>query len=163
MTGGAAVGVDDDLAARQTAVAHRATDHELAGGVDDDYVGEVARLVHTLGQDGLHDVLKHVWLDERLYVDPVGMLRGQHHLGDLHRHAVLVAHGDLGLAVGPQVGQDLGLADLTQAARKLVCQVNGHGHEFGSLGAGVAEHHALVAGALRVENVVVVDVRARLQ
>ena len=40
VTGRAAVGVDDDLAAGQAGVAHRAADHELAGRVD---VDEVAR------------------------------------------------------------------------------------------------------------------------
>src|SRR5690606_17147902 len=34
VAGHAAVGVDDDLAAGQAAVAHRAADHELAGRVD---------------------------------------------------------------------------------------------------------------------------------
>ena len=36
VAGGAAVGVDDDLAAGQAGVAHRAADHELAGRVDEE-------------------------------------------------------------------------------------------------------------------------------
>jgi hypothetical protein len=39
------------------------------------------------------------------------VLRGDQELLDLDRPPVAVAHGDLRLAVGPQVRNDLGLAD----------------------------------------------------
>src|SRR3546814_15889222 len=46
VAGPAAVGVDDDLAPGQAAVAHRAADHELAGRVD----VELGALVQPLGR-----------------------------------------------------------------------------------------------------------------
>ena len=124
---------------------------------------ELAGVVHVLGQDRLDDVLDEVGVDDALQVGALGVLRGEHDLDDLDRLAVLVPHGDLGLAVGPQVRQDLGLAHVGQALGELVRQRDGQRHELGGLGAGVAEHHALVAGALRVEDVVVVDVGAHLE
>ena len=53
----------------------------------------------------------------------------------------------------------------TSASRRgeLVRQRDGQRHELGRLVAGEAEHHALVAGALGVEGVVVVDVVAHLR
>ncbi len=88
---------------------------------------------------------------------------GEHDLDDLDRLVVLVADRDLGLPVRAQVRQDLGLAHVGEAPGELVRQQDRHGHELRGLGAGVAEHHALVAGALAVEHVVVVDVGAHLE
>ena len=111
---GAAVGVDDDLAAGEAGVAHGTADHELAGGVDDDEVFEPA-VVQVLGQDGLDHVLEDVGIDDALQVGALGVLRGEDDLGDLGRPAVFVAHRDLRLAVGPQVRQDLGPAHVGEA------------------------------------------------
>ena len=63
MAGGAAVGVDDDLAAGQAGVALRAPDLELAGRVDEEaleqlLVGE--QLLVLLVQHRLDDVLPQV-------------------------------------------------------------------------------------------------------
>ncbi len=55
MTRHAAVGVDDDLATGQTAVAHRAADDELAGRVDVVLGGGVQQF----GRDHLFDDLFH--------------------------------------------------------------------------------------------------------
>ncbi len=77
-----------------------------------------------------------------------GVLGGEHNGVDAHRAAVLVVlHGDLGLPVRPQVGDQALLADLGQALGQLVAQGDGQGHFFRRLVAGVAEHHALVPGA----------------
>ena len=160
---GAAVGVDDDLAAGEAAVAHGAADDELAGGVDDRDVLELVHVVEVLRQDRLDHVLEQVGVDDALQVGALGVLRGEHHLDDLDRLAVLVAHRDLALAVRAQVREDLGLAHVGEPARELVRERDGQRHELGRLGAGEAEHHALVAGALGVEHVVVVDVGALLQ
>ncbi len=59
----------------------------------------------------------------------------------------VVLHSDLALAIGAQPGQLAALADLGQTAAELVGQGDGGGHQLGGLVAGVAEHHALVAGA----------------
>ena len=158
----AAVGVDDDLAAGEAGVAHGAADDELAGGVHERDLLEVLGVVEVLRQDRLDHVLQQVRLDQRVDVDAGGVLGGEDDVGDRHRPAVLVAHRDLRLAVRAQVGQHLGLADLAEPARQLVGQGDRQRHELRGLVAGEAEHHALVAGALRVEDVLVVDVRARL-
>ncbi|GAA3063183.1 hypothetical protein GCM10020000_53180 [Streptomyces olivoverticillatus] len=63
----------------------------------------------------------------------------------------VVLDGDLRLAVGAQVGQAALLADGGQAAREAVGEGDGQRHQLGGVVAGVAEHQALVAGALLVE------------
>jgi len=145
VTAHAAVGVDNDLTAGQAAVAHGAADDESAGGVDVD--AGVRRKLHALA-------LKHgaddVGLDlgaQLLGGDLLGMLRGHHDLLHVDGFVVDVADRDLGLAVGAQVGHGAVLAHRRQLLGHALCQVDGHGHERGSLIAGVAEHHALVAGA----------------
>ena len=72
----APVGVDDDLAAGQAGVAHRAADHELAGRIDvDEVLLAPARLVDELvREDRAQHVLDHVGLDQRVGVEPVAML-----------------------------------------------------------------------------------------
>ena len=96
-----AVGVDDDLPARQTAVAHRSADHEPAGRVDVVF----GVLIQPLGrQDGLNDVLVNVSL-ELLVGHTLRMLCGDHHGIDAGRLAVLIVfHRDLALAVRAKIG-----------------------------------------------------------
>src|SRR5450756_2241442 len=77
---GAAVRVHDDLAAREAAVAHRAADDELAGGVDDGDVFELGGVVEPLGQDGLDDVFEEVRIDDALQIGALGVLGGEHDL-----------------------------------------------------------------------------------
>src|SRR5699024_1260693 len=102
-----AVGVDDDLAARQPGVALGAAEHEAAGGVDvgGDVRGVQAQLLEVLehgGDDDLRD--RGGELAEEVHL--LAVLRGDHDRVDAAGHAVLVvADRDLGLAVGPQVGQ----------------------------------------------------------
>ena len=77
------------------------------------------------------------------------MLGGDHHGVHAGGLAVFVIlHGDLGLAVGTQIGQQTLLAHVGQALGHLVCKGDGQGHQLGRLVAGVAEHHALIAGAV---------------
>ena len=66
---------------------------------------------------------------------------------DARRHAEAVLDGHLALAVGAQPRQRAVLADLGQAPGQAVRQRDGQRHQLGRLVAGVAEHHALVAGA----------------
>ena len=77
------------------------------------------------------------------------MLGGDHHgvhAGGLA--VVIIFHGDLRLAVGAQIGQQTLLAHVGQALGHLVGQRDGQRHQLGGLVAGVAEHHALIAGAV---------------
>ena len=78
----------------------------------------------------------------------VGVLRGDDHGGDFFRLAVDIAHGDLRLRVGAEPGGFAALADLGQFAAETVGEHDRCGHQLRCLVAGVAEHEALVAGAL---------------
>ena len=141
----AAVGVHDDLAAREAAVAHRPADDEAARGVHVDL--RVGRERHALaGQHRAHHLLHHVGA-QPLVGRLLGVLRGHDHLLHPLRRAVLVAHAHLGLAVGAQVVERAVLAHGGEALAHALGQVDGHGHEGARLVAGVAEHHALVARA----------------
>ena len=153
VAGHAAVGVDDDLAPGQAAVAHRAADHEAAGRVDQEAAPQLVGVIQLLGEDRHDDVLPEVVLD--LSLGALGVLAGDQELLDRHRPAVLVAHADLGLAVGTQVVQRAVLAHLGQPLREPVGERDRQRHQLRRLVGGVAEHHSLVAGAGDVELVAV--------
>src|SRR3989344_1864239 len=143
VTGHAAVGVDNDLAAGQAGVTHRAADLERAGRVDE-ILGVLAE--PFLGQHRFHDFLDHGLL-EGVVLDARCMLGREHDRVDAGRLVVHVFHGDLRLGVRAQPIEfaftQIGLA-LHQAMR----QRDRHGHEHVGLAGGIAEHQALVAGAL---------------
>ena len=87
-----------------------------------------------------------------LEVDVLGVLGGEHDGVDADRAVVVVVlDGDLGLAVGTQVGQRAVLADLGEPLGEPVGDHDRQRHQLGGVVAGVAEHQALVAGALLVE------------
>ena len=151
MTAHAAVGVDDDLAAGKTAVAHRSADDEAAGRVDVN-LGALSELDPLVSEHGLDDLLGHV-AAQRGVVDVLGMLRGHDDLLHIHGSAVDVAHRNLRLAIGTQVGQRAVLAHLRQTLAHALRQVNRHRHEGLRLLAGITEHHALVTCAHRLIDV----------
>ena len=119
-------------------------------------------VVEVGGKHGPQDVLEQVGLDQRLRVDAVGVLRGDQDLLDLDRAPVLIAHRDLRLAVGAQVGQHLGLAHLREALGELVREGDRQRHELLGLVGRVAEHHALISRPGEVELVLVGGVVACL-
>jgi hypothetical protein len=80
--------------------------------------------------------------------DVRGVLGRDDDVGDGDRLAVLVDHRDLRLGVGPQPRRLALLADLGQLAAEAVREHDGRGHQLRRLVAGIAEHQALVAGAL---------------
>ena len=97
----AAVGVDDDLAAGDAAVAQGAAHHKAAGGVDQE-LG-----VHQqIGRDGLLDHFLDDGLFQVLILDVGVMLGRDDHGMDTLGHAVFIAHRHLGLAVGTQPRQE---------------------------------------------------------
>ncbi len=147
--GHAAVGVDDDLPAGQARVTHRPADHEAAGRVDQDagVLGlEAERL--DLRRD---DVLAQVDGEFLVQVHALGVLAGDHDGVQADRLVAVVLDGHLGLAVGTQVRNRAVLADLGQPAGQAVRQGDRQRHQLGRVRAGVAEHQALVTGALLVE------------
>ena len=93
---------------------------------------------------------------------PGVVLGRDEHRAQPDRPAVLVVEGDLGLAVGAQVRDDVGPAHLGQALGHAVGQPDRQRHQRVGLVAGVAEHHPLVAGALRVEQVLAALARPHL-
>ncbi len=143
-------------------VAHRPADHELARRVDVDEVAgaEAALVVEIRRQDRAQNVVDQVGLDQRLGVEAVAVLGRDQDTLDLDGALVamlvhLVAHGHLGLAVGPQVRQHVGPAHLGQPVGDPVRELNRQRHQLGRLVGGVAEHHPLVAGTDLVDRVTV--------
>ncbi|GHH19520.1 hypothetical protein Srubr_29560 [Streptomyces rubradiris] len=158
VAGVAAVGVDDDLAAGQARVAHGAAGLEPAGRVHEQPVAVGLELDAVLGeplQRVLDDVLADVGGEQGVQVDAGGVLGGDDHGVQAYRFGTLVFDGHPGLAVGAQVGHGAVLADVRQPPGEPVGRLDGQRHQVGCLVGGVAEHDALVAGALAVEFVVV--------
>ena len=140
----AAVGIDDDLAPGQAAIAHRAADDKTPGGVD-----EVAGLgIEEMGRDDLaHDLFDDPFLDA-LVGDFGGVLRGDDHGVDTGRKTIDVRDGDLRLGVGAEEIKNIGLAHGGQFRHQLVGELDRHRHELGGFVAGIAEHQPLIAGPL---------------
>src|SRR5205814_95389 len=83
--------------------------------------------------------------------DSFRVLGGDNHRVHAHRlHVLVVLHGDLRFTVRTQVRQRAVLANFGKFAAEFVGQRNRCGHQFGSFVGGIAEHHALVAGAAGV-------------
>jgi hypothetical protein len=146
VAGEPAIGVDDDLAAGEARVSHRAAHDEPAGGVDQQaHVGDVDAEVADLRAD---DVLADVGREHGVQVDVGGVLGGDDHCVEPHGLVAVVLDGDLGLAVRTQVGQQAGLAGVGEPARQPVGERDGQRQQLGGVGVRVAEHQALVTGAL---------------
>ena len=76
------------------------------------------------------------------------MLRRDDDVRDGDRLAVVVDHRDLGLGVGAQPLHLALLANPGELAAEAVGEHDRRGHQLRRLVAGVAEHQALIAGAL---------------
>ena len=74
-----------------------------------------------------------------------GMLGGYDDGVDTHGNVVVIFNCDLSLAVGSEIRQSTVLAHSRESLCKLLSQIYGKRHERGSLVAGIAENHALVA------------------
>ena len=68
--------------------------------------------------------------------------------GRPHRLAVDILQRHLALGIGPEQRRRAGVARLGQRAQDRVRVIDRRRHQLGRLAAGIAEHHALVAGAL---------------
>ena len=155
--GGTTVGIDDDLAAGEAGVAVRAADLEHAGRVDQELDVALDQLFrqHRLDDvldDGVDGGLLHALDGDAVLADLLGhlgtVLGGQHHGVDGDRLAIDVLEGDLRLGVRPQPGQATILAQHGLALDQAMRQIDRHRHQRRRFVAGVAEHQALVAGAL---------------
>ena len=149
MAAHASVRVDDDLTAGEAAVSLGAADDEATGRIDQVF----GLLADEFLREGLADDLLDAEFLDLAVGDVGGVLGRDDHVLDGDRSAVLVAHGDLRLAVGadPLGALGAGFAEAGQLAVEAVGEHHRGRHELGGLGGGVAEHDALVAGAhLRV-------------
>ena len=166
---GAAVRVDDDLAAGEAGVAHRAADDELAGrvAVDEVLVLEPLLVVEVrVGRIGSITCSMRSGLSSVSTSSPsrccVEMSTRSISTGRLVAVLVLlVAHRHLRLPVRAQVREDVRLAHLAQPLREPVREHDRQRHQLVRLVRRVAEHHPLVAGADAVERIVVAVLRAR--
>ena len=122
--------------------------HEVARRVHVDLVVVVGEL---LGDDRADDLIDQVGADHAVAVDAFLVLCADEHALQGDGHAVLVFERHLGLAVGAQVRDLAGLADLGETLGEAVRRPDRDRHQIDRLVAGVAEHHALVAGALRLD------------
>ena len=105
-------------------------------------------------------MLDQVGLEQRVAVEPVAVLRRDEYPLDFHRPLAavlveLVADGDLGLAVGPQVREDVRLPHLGEPPRQAMGEHDRQRHQLVGLVRGVAEHHPLVARSLTIQRVAV--------
>src|SRR3569832_841141 len=140
----AAVGGDDDLAAGEAAVAYRAADDEAAGRVHEIFGVLRQPLFRHYGfNDFFYDGLNQAGLANVRLV-----LSGKHHGLHRPRLGAVVTNGDLALGDRTQPRHDAVLAQLGLAAHEAVRIGDRRGHQHVGLVGGVAEHHALVAGAL---------------
>ena len=175
----AAVGVDDDLAAGQTGVAVRASDHELAGRVDvkddlgveqggDPWFDDGPDSRKKNLEDILFDLVVHRLVDSILSEPGNGLLvahpaefggdefvvlGGNHYGVDPHRVVGLVIFdGELGFGVRPQVRHQLRVvvADAGENLEGDVGEIERQRKIVLGVAAGIAEHHSLVAGPLLV-------------
>ncbi|BBG31385.1 glutamyl-tRNA reductase [Zymobacter palmae] len=141
----ATVSINDDLAASQTTVAHRATNDEVAGRVDVEagvfgdpfcrqYIAD-NQLFHGLTQF----FLRHVFI----------MLSGQHDRFDRFRLAFgVVAEGQLAFRVRTQPWQRAILAQLGLTFDQSVCVMDRRRHQRRGFVGGIAEHQPLITGTL---------------
>ena len=145
MTAHAAVGVDDNLATREARVAHGATDDETTRGIHID-IHVACSLQAFSGKHRVNHMLDKRGL-ELVMLNALVVLSGNEHLLDGFGLAIDIADRNLGFAVRAKERKRTVLANLGQALREAMRQINGHRHERARFVAGVAEHHALVARA----------------
>ena len=110
-------------------------------------VREMSRL--RCRQHGIDHVRGEVGA-ELVEAGSLGVLAGDHDGLDRDRPVAVVPDGDLGLAVRTQVRQLAALADLGEPLGQPVGEPDRRRHVGRGLIAGVAEHEALVPGALEI-------------
>ena len=143
----AAVGIDNDLAPRQTRVADRTADDESSRRIDQELRVAVqqsrrkVRLDH-LFNDGLAQIgnrnIRRMLCGHDDRVNPLNLAM------------LAVLHGNLALAARAQPRELSVLSRLGQRLRQIVRVGNRRRHQLFCLVAGKAEHHALIARALLI-------------
>ena len=144
MVGGAAIGVDDNLASGQTAITYRSPDHETTGGVDQ----ITGVLGDHLGRQHRFDNFFNNGFGQFLVADGRIMLGGENDGVYGQWLAVFIVHGDLGFRVRTQPVQGAALAHFRLFFNQSVGIGNGKRHQHIGLVTGITEHQSLVARAL---------------
>ena len=138
------IGVDDDLAAGQSRVALRATNHKASSWIDQIF----GLVVEQVGRQHLADHLFDTKFLDRSVFHIRRMLGGNHHVFNSDGLSIDILKCHLAFYIGTQPRN----ADLLALARHLteqaVCIHNRRGHQLRRLIAGIAEHDTLVTGAL---------------
>src|SRR5690606_8133900 len=129
---GSTVGIDDDLAPGQAAVAHRSADLETPGGVD----VKLGLLADPLGGQYRLDDLFHDAVGKVRRADLRMVLGRQDDSVDRYRLVVFVYERDLAFRVRPQPRQRSRLADFRLAPDEAVSVGDGCGHQDTGLVAG---------------------------
>ena len=150
VTAHAAVGIDDNLTARETAVAVRAADNELAGRVHENF----GLLVQKLCRD---DLLDEFFVDgllddgvlERLAVHEFVVLGGYDDVVHTDRAILFVVFdSDLRLCIRAKPLDFALFTEFLDFGHELVGEADRERHQFLGVVASVTEHHALVASTL---------------
>ncbi len=144
MAAHAAVGIDDDLAAGQTAVSHRTADNKTASRID-----EITGIgIQQFGRNYFFDNLfQDAFFD--LLVGHVGSVLGRdNNRIDTDRLVVDILNRNLGFGIGTQESELARFAHFSQFGHQFVGQLNRHRHQLWGFVAGITEHQTLVTGAL---------------
>ena len=109
MTTHATVGINNNLSTGKTSISHRSTNNKAASWIDVNVCVIPSNV--DLTHDRCNNVVNHVLLDNGHVLNLWGVLCGDNNSGDLNGFLVLIANGNLSLAVWTQI---LDLARLTQ-------------------------------------------------
>ena len=139
----AAVGIDDYLSARETAVAVRSANDKPARRID----VYLSVAVNKPSGDDLVDNIFFDVLSQRIYMHVGRMLSGHDNSLDARYDVVNVLYADLRLAVGSQIFEYAFFAHFRQPLRELMRKIYRHRHQCRCLIAGITEHHSLIACA----------------
>ena len=165
----ATVSIHNNLAACQTGISVRTTDHELSGRIDviDDLIIEQCQyfIMMNRSNDTGHQDFDNVTTDDRQHffvsfelcfgrvisrLNKVIVLRRNNNSINTDRSSVVVIFNrHLALGVRTEVGHHLFFAaDISQHLQNAVCQIKRKRHIVFCLVRCIAEHHALIARTL---------------
>src|ERR1043166_6288513 len=139
-----AVGIDNNFSSGETAIPLRPANNEAAGGV---YMKNCILVEKLRGNDGLNDTVNNGFFQFAVF-DVGTVLSRDHDIFNFYGLAIAIFYGYLRLAIGPQKTRLAAFTNFGQVLNQAVGHLNRERHQFGSLVAGIAEHHALIASAL---------------
>jgi len=146
----AAIGVDDDLAPRQTRIACRPADHKAPCRIDKilcTCIEKAGRFEHG-PDDLLYERVPDFFIGQIVAAIVLFMLLREHDGGNPNGPIPIIFDRHLALAVGAHPGDFLSLAQRRSPLKNSMGKKDGCRHELWRLVAGKPEHHALVARAL---------------